>query len=195
MIVGAILVCEVLFWLFLAAGLAARYLLRRPRLGLVLLLGSPAADLALLALTAVDLRRGGVPTQAHALAAVYLGFTVGFGHSVVHWADQHVAHRLAGGPPVTRPRRLGRRRAEHEWREFGKAAVAWAVCTGLLLGMTLLAHDLDRARVLLGYAGMSTVVLAIWFLTGPVPASVRARSGHAADGSDDEARDEVGTRP
>jgi hypothetical protein len=36
-----------------------RYLLRRPRLGMALLVATPLIDLALLAATTIDLRRGG----------------------------------------------------------------------------------------------------------------------------------------
>jgi Bacterial regulatory proteins, luxR family len=38
---------EVLFWVFLAAGLAVRYLMRRPRLSAALLIGVPLIDLLL----------------------------------------------------------------------------------------------------------------------------------------------------
>ncbi len=41
MIYTGILICEVGFWVFVGAGLLARYLLGRPRLGVLLLLGSP----------------------------------------------------------------------------------------------------------------------------------------------------------
>ncbi len=174
MIASAIVATEVAFWVFLAGGLAARYLLHRPVLGLVLLLGSPAADVALLVLSAADLHRGAAPGQAHALAATYLGFSVAFGHDVVRRADRWFAHRFAGGPPVTKPRRTRGQRAEHEWREFRKAALAWAVTSVLLLVMAVLNGDLRGAQPLLSYAGMLTVVLTIWFVSGPLPATVAA---------------------
>jgi hypothetical protein len=82
-IVAGIVACEIAFWLFLVAGLAVRYLLRRPRLSRYLLLGSPVADLGLLVLSATDLARGVTATQAHALAAAYISFTVVFGPSVI----------------------------------------------------------------------------------------------------------------
>ncbi len=176
-IVSAIVAAEVAFWVFLAGGLAARYLLRRPRLGLALLLGSPAADLALLLLSATDLHRGALPTQAHALAAAYLGFSVAFGHSVVRWADRWFDHRFAGGPALTKPRRTRGERAAHEGREFRKAALAWAVSVALLLGMTVLVGDVGQAQPLLAFAGTLTLVLVIWFVTGPLPAGIAARSG------------------
>jgi hypothetical protein len=174
MITAAIVFAEAAFWLFLAAGLVTRYVFRRPRLGMVFLLGSPAADVALLLLTAVDLQRGGTPTQAHALAAAYLGFTVAFGHDVVRWADQRFARWIAGGPPAAKPRRTAAERVRHEWREFGKAGVFWAVSILLLLALSALVGDIEQARPLLGYVGVLSVVLGIWFVAGPVATSVGA---------------------
>ncbi|MGH8824481.1 MAG: hypothetical protein ACRDVN_08395 [Jiangellaceae bacterium] len=199
MIVTAILIAEVAFWVFLVAGLAARYVLRRHGLGLVLLLGSPAADLALLALTAADLQRGAAPTQAHALAAMYLGFTVAFGHDVVRWVDQRFAHRYADAPAVAKPHRTGGQRAQHEWREFRKAALAWAVAVGLLLAMSAPTGDVERALPMLGSVGMLTLVLGIWFVAGPVATSIAAARtpSHPAHQAGDRPRDlaRVGTRP
>ncbi len=178
MIIGAILVCEVAFWVFLVAGLATRYLAGRARLGAALLLGSPLADLGLLALTAVDLHRGAPATQAHALAAIYVACTVAFGRSLVDWADRRFAHRFAGGPRPARRPRSGAARVAHEWREFGRAALAWGVSGVLLGGLSLLAGDPGRARVLLSYVVVLSLVLVVWFATGPVPAVASARRRH-----------------
>lgn len=183
MVLGAIVVCEVAFWVFLAAGLTARYVLRRPALGLALLLGSPLADLALLALTAVDLRQGAIATQAHALAALYLGFTVAFGHATVAWADRWFSYRFAGGPRPAKPRRTGRERVAYEWQLFRRAALAWAVTAAFLLGLTAVTADIERAQALLSYLGVVTTVLVIWFLTGPVPAIAAGRRPSSAVGA------------
>ena len=174
MIYTGILICEVGFWVFVGAGLLARYLLGRPRLGVLLLLGSPLTDLALLTLTAMHLHSGAAPTQAHALAAAYLGVTLAFGHSLVRWADQRVAHRLGSGPPPARPRSVGRDKARYEWREFGKAGIAWLVSCLILVGLAGVAGGGAESQVLLGNAGMFTVVLVIWFATGPAPATIGA---------------------
>jgi hypothetical protein len=170
----AIGACEVAFWVFLVAGLGARYVLRRPRLGLVLLLGAPAADAALLALTAADLHRGAPATQAHALAAVYLGFSVAFGHDVVAAADRWAARRVGDRQAeVSRPRSPAER-AAHEWREFAKAALAWAITVATLLGLTALAGGPGEADPLLGYVVTVSIVLVVWFAVGPVPAGLSA---------------------
>ncbi|SER31191.1 hypothetical protein SAMN04487983_101492 [Streptomyces sp. yr375] len=132
MIVGLIIACEVAFWVLLAAGLAFRYVFRMPRLGLALLLCEPLLEIVLFAVTAIDLRNGAEPDWRHGLAAVYLGFTVGFGHSTLRWADARVAHRFAGGPPPVRPPKYGTARAVHEWRVAGRWTVAALVALGLL---------------------------------------------------------------
>lgn len=164
MLVLVIVGCEVGFWLVLGAGLVARYPLRLPRLGAALLVCVPLVDLVLLAATVLDLRRGAVAGWTHGLAAAYIGFSVAFGHSMVGWADTRFAHRFAGGPPPVRPPRYGRARTRHEWREFGRAALAWAVSCALLLAAIVAVGDADRTAALTGWLWRLSTVLAIWAL-------------------------------
>lgn len=174
MIVAAILVCEVGFWVVLVAGLLTRYVLHRPRLGAALLVCVPLVDLALLAFTVLDLRRGAEPEFAHGLAAVYLGFSVVFGHSLVRWADVRVAHRWAGGPPPEpKPRSGTRERARREWGEFGRACAAAALSTVLLLAAIALVGDADTAQ-LWSWITRLGVVLLVWLVTAPLWESGRA---------------------
>jgi hypothetical protein len=163
-IAAAIVAAEVGFWVLLAAGLGARYLLRRPRLGAGLLIAVPLVDVFLLAVTVVDLRGGATAGGAHGLAAVYIGVSVAFGHRMVRWADARVAHRFAGGPPPPARPKHGRARTLHEWREFGKAALAWAIATGLLLAAILIVGDAARTEALQWWIVRLTAVLAIWSL-------------------------------
>ncbi|MER5768843.1 hypothetical protein [Streptomyces sp. NPDC001985] len=132
MIVTLIIICEVGFWVLLAAGLAVRYLLRMPRLGAALLLCEPLLEVVLLIATAIDLRNGAEPNWTHGLAALYIGFTVGHGHRTVKWLDGHAAHRFGGAPPPVKPPRYGRARGIHEMRIWGGTLVAAAVATVLL---------------------------------------------------------------
>ncbi|MGW3341632.1 hypothetical protein ACWDCL_29645 [Streptomyces sp. NPDC001009] len=132
MIVGLIIACEVAFWMLLAAGLGFRYGLRMPRTGLALLLCEPLLELVLFTVTVIDLRNGAEPDWRHGLAAVYIGFTVGLGHSTVKWADARIAHRFAGGPPPVKPPKYGRARALHEWKAAGRWILASAVALVLL---------------------------------------------------------------
>ncbi|MFD5327475.1 hypothetical protein [Streptomyces sp. NPDC127092] len=136
MIVTLIVICEVGFWVLLAAGLAARYLLKMPRTGLALLLCEPLLEVVLLVVTAVDLKNGADPSWKHGLAALYIGYTVGHGHRTVKWLDGHAAHRLGGGPRPPKPPQYGMARARHEGRVWLGTLVGGAVATGLLLAAT-----------------------------------------------------------
>lgn len=131
MIVTLIIVCEIGFWVLLAAGLGARYLLRMPRTGLALLLCEPLLEAVLLVVTALDLKNGADPDRTHGLAALYIGYTVGHGHRTVKWLDGHAAHRLDGRPLPVAPR-YGTARAAHEGKVWLGTVVAAAVATGLL---------------------------------------------------------------
>lgn len=164
MLVVIIVACEIGFWVVLGAGLTARYLLGRRRLGAALLVCVPLVDLALLAATVIDLRRGASADFSHGLAAAYLGFSVAFGHSLIHWADARFAHRFAGGPPPPRAPRYGSARARHEWREFAKALLAWAISCSLLLAAIALVSDADRTRALVGWLERLTLVVVVWSL-------------------------------
>ena len=159
-----IIAAEIAFWLVLAAGLATRYLLRRPRLGAVLLVATPVIDLALLVATVIDLRDSAEASAAHGLAAAYIGVSIAFGPSMIRWADERFAHRFAGGPEPWRPPKHGRARTRHEWREFGKAALAWSITVGLLLAGIALVGDADRSEGLTAWIACLTLVLAIWSL-------------------------------
>ncbi|MER7412550.1 hypothetical protein [Streptomyces cacaoi] len=132
MVVTLIVLCEVGFWVLLAAGLGLRYLLRMPRTGAAVLLAEPMLELILLVVTAVDLKHGAEPDWKHGLAAVYIGFTATHGHYMIKWADGHAAHRLRGAPRPAKPPRYGMARAAHEWRMTARAVGAGAVAAVLL---------------------------------------------------------------
>jgi hypothetical protein len=175
MIFAAIVLCEIGFWVVLAAGLAARYLLRRRRLGAVLLAGVPLVDLALLVFTVIDLRSGGRAETVHGLAAVYLGTSIAFGPSLVRWADVRFAHRFAGGPaPAPAPRGGSWARATKEWRDFGRACLAGAISAVLLLGAIALVGDRADTGPLWAWLPKIGIVLAVWLVGWPVVETARA---------------------
>jgi hypothetical protein len=131
-VVTLIIACEVGFWVLLVAGLALRYLARMPRTGAAVLLMEPLLELTLLAVTAIDLRNGATADWKHGLAAVYIGYTVAYGHYTIAWADGHFAHRFAGGPPPVKPPRYGLARAGHEGKLWLRTVLMAVVATGLL---------------------------------------------------------------
>ncbi|MFJ6481553.1 MULTISPECIES: hypothetical protein [unclassified Streptomyces] len=131
MIVALIIACEVGFWVLLAAGLALRYLAKMPGLGAAVLLCEPLMELILLVVTTVDLKNGAEPDWKHGVAALYIGYTVAYGHYTIKWLDGHAAYRLAGGPkPVGAG--YGKARAVHEWKLWARTVLGAAVALGLL---------------------------------------------------------------
>ncbi|MFG3103325.1 hypothetical protein ACGFZL_22770 [Streptomyces sp. NPDC048182] len=172
MIVTLVVVCEVGFWVLLAAGLAVRYLLRMRRTGLALLLCEPLLEVVLLVATAVDLRDGAEPSWEHGLAALYIGFTVGHGHRTVRWLDGHAAHRLGGAAEPAGPPRYGMARARYEGRVWLGTLTAAAVATALLRAAIWYVDDPSRTGSLetwqatawraAGIHGLIALTYAIW---------------------------------
>ncbi|GAA2344370.1 hypothetical protein [Dactylosporangium salmoneum] len=168
MLIAWIAGCEIAFWVLLVAGLLARYPLRRPRAGAVLLAATPVVDVALLVAAALDLRGGGEAGRPHALAAVFLGFSVAFGPSMIRWADARFAHRFAGGPPPRKVPKRGVGRVRYEWREWGKAVLAAAIAAALLQAGRWWIGDPARTEALQGMTQLLGVVLAVWLIGWPV---------------------------
>ncbi|ATE53815.1 hypothetical protein [Actinosynnema pretiosum] len=172
-LVLVIVACEVGFWVVLAAGLLLRYAFGLRRAGAVLLACVPLVDLVLLATAVLDLARGGQATGAHGLAALYLGVSVAFGHSMLRWADQRFAHWFAGGPPPVTPPKDGPERAAHEWREWGRAVLAGIIAAAVIGLLALVAGGLDRVAPLLDSLRLVALVCGVWLVTGPVWCSAK----------------------
>ncbi|MDX2938037.1 hypothetical protein [Streptomyces ipomoeae] len=153
MIVALIIACEVGFWVLLALALAVRYLLKWRRTSVVLLLCEPMLELVLFVVTAIDLKNGAEPGWEHGLAALYIGFTVGYGHYTIHWLDGHAAHRLGGGPRPPAPPKYGRARARHEGKLWLRTVLATAVALALLQGAVWYVGDDGDVESLRSFQG------------------------------------------
>ncbi|MDX3570342.1 hypothetical protein [Streptomyces sp. ID05-47C] len=164
MIVWLIAACEIGFWVLLALGLAVRYLLRWRRTSVVLLLCEPVLELVLFVVTAVDLRNGAEPGWEHGLAALYIGYTVAFGHYTIRWLDGHAAHRLGGAPPPPRPPRYGRARALHEAKLWLRALFGGAVAVALLQCAVWYVGDSGDVSSLRSFQGTALRVVGIYGL-------------------------------
>lgn len=171
-LLGLIALCEIGFWVLLAAGLIARYPLRLRRTGAALLVATPVVDLILLVAAVLDIRRGGEAGVAHGLGAAYLGFSVAFGHSVIRWADQWFAYRFADGPRPVKPPKRGPIRLRHELREWGKCVVACGIGVAVLALLSFVVGSPERTTAL--WSGWDAWipklggVAAIWFVAGPL---------------------------
>ncbi|MEU9121878.1 hypothetical protein AB0C96_18805 [Streptomyces sp. NPDC048506] len=161
MVVTLIIACEVGFWVLLAAGLGLRYLARMPRTGAAVLLMEPVLELVLLIVTAIDLKNGASADWKHGLAALYIGYTVAYGHYTITWVDGHFSHRFAGGPPPVKPPRYGMARAKHEGMLWLRTVLWVAVSAALLqIAIWYVGDDGDTAS-LRGWQGTSLKILII----------------------------------
>lgn len=175
---------EIAFWVFLAAGLAARYVLRLRRASTVLLLCVPLVDVVLVVACLADVATGAPPGPVHGMAALYLGVTVAFGHSLVRWADVRFAHRVAGGPPPEPKPRGGPARTRREWREWTKMLITAAITAAVTASIALVAGAGVPPPVewpadpLWSWPARAAIVALIWFAVGPLWATI-------APGTDD----------
>lgn len=159
MILVAIAVCEIAFWVVLLAGLGIRYLLHRPRLGAALLFAAPVIDAFLLVLVAADLLGGGVASWQHGVAALYIGISVAYGPRMVAWTDARFAFRFADGPA---PERLtGADYTRKCWRDVVLTLVMAAVSGSILGLLILLVGDPARTAALSGSFGVLFFLVAI----------------------------------
>ena len=161
MLVALIVAAEVGCWLLLVSGLAARYVVRRPRLGVVLLAATPVVDLALLAATTIDLRRGGEAAFPHALAPSTPGPR---SPGASGWsAGPTLGSRTASAVS----RRQHARRAGAASRPLTSAASGFAV------------SRLGNGYGLLNVAALWAVILAVDFVIS-FTCTLRPRVGHRA---------------
>lgn len=156
-----IIICEISFWLFVLLGLFSRYVLGKNKVGAALLLATPIIDLLLVIFTIADINKGSEITVFHGLAAVYLGVTIAFGHSMIKWMDAHFSYRFAAGEkPV---KKYGRAHAKQEITGWLRHLVAFAIGAALLYTMTIFIPKED-ANTLLRLIQIWSVVLGIDFL-------------------------------
>lgn len=183
-IVIGIIACEIGFWVVLGLGLAARYLLRLRRTSTVLLLCVPILDVALLSLIAWDLlANDAVADFSHGLGAVYLGFTIAFGHQIITRVDAWFAHRFADGPEPWRPPKTGPAYVRYEWQQWARMLLCAVIATAVLGGITQLVGDADRTAELLGWIARVWLVTGIWLLGWPVWATAK-HAGSPAETAD-----------
>ncbi|MDR1117874.1 MAG: hypothetical protein LBL01_01070 [Bifidobacteriaceae bacterium] len=179
MIVALIIGCEIGFWVLIAAGLVARYLLGAKKLGAVLLALSPVVDLALLVATAIDLRGGGEPGAAHGLAALYVGLSVAHGHAMIRWADARAAYWSKRGPKPKTP--YGAEYTAICWKGFARTVLGCLVAWGLIVALGHFAGNQEATEALGAWVGTLKMIAVIdggWALSYTVwprkPAKVNA---------------------
>ena len=158
-----IIACEIGFWIFVAAGLTARYILKKKSLGGFLLLCTPLIDLILIAATTIDLHSGTEATIFHGIAAIYIGVTVAYGKPMIQWADERFAFKFGNGPKPEKPAKYGKEHARRERNGWYRHLLAWIIGLVLLMAMILFIDNPQQTESLKGLAGIWTLVLAIDF--------------------------------
>lgn len=158
-----IVACEIMFWIVIVLGLVTRYVFNRKKLGLFLIALTPVIDLILLIITSVDLYRGVTATVAHGIAAVYIGISIGFGKSMIDWADKRFLYyvKKKGAKPVTLS---GMDYAWQYLKGFGKHILSFLIGSGLIVMIIYLIQDTTRTEVLFDVIKLWTLVLGIDFL-------------------------------
>lgn len=132
-----IVACEIGFWVFIITGLLFRYILKKPKISIFFLAGTPVLDLVLLIATAYDLRRGAVASFMHGLAAIYLAVSVVYGRSMVRWADKQFAYRFAGGEKPVKVQKYGAEHAKEERKGWYLHALTWLIGCAIMAAMVL----------------------------------------------------------
>ncbi|WP_235857692.1 hypothetical protein [Paenibacillus albiflavus] len=160
MIISLIIACEVAFWIVIALGLICRYMLNRDKLGVFFLALTPVVDLILLVATSIDLYNGATATTAHGIAAVYIGVSIGFGKSMINWADEKFRYYVLkqGDKPA---RKYGIEHAMHYMKSFIRHIAAFVIGAGLLLAMIYFIDNPTRTEALLGILKIWSVALGV----------------------------------
>jgi hypothetical protein len=162
MVLALVIACEIGFWVAIVSGLAARYVLAARRLGAALLASAPLVDVVLLAAVALHLAGGATASWHHGLAALYIGFSVTYGHRMIAWADARFAHRFAGGQA---PAKLtGWRYTEQCWSDVIRTLGAVAIAAGILALITEWVSHPARTQALTQWYGVLGIILAIEFI-------------------------------
>jgi len=162
-IVWLIIACEIGFWVFVILGLFTRYILNKQKIGMILLAMSPVVDFILLIATSYDLYRGATATIAHGLAAVYIGVSIGFGKSMIQWADDRFKYYVTktGEKPV---KLYGLAYAKHHFKGWIRHVISYLIGGGMIGIIYLLVNDFERTEAMIRIIGIWTIVIIVDFL-------------------------------
>lgn len=158
----------------LGLGLLVRFVFKKNQLSKLILLCVPLLDLALLIATTIDLSSGKPAEFVHGLAAVYLGFTIVYGHSIIQWADRYVAFKFYAGENP-RNTSYGWAYAKYEWLQWCKGVLACAIAALLISAAILYIDDPQKTEALQQWYAQLAGILFIWFLGWPLAYSVFQR--------------------
>ena len=166
----AIIIAEILFWVFLLGGLLSRYGLGWKKFGLALLILTPVVDLVLIALTYSDLASGESSSFFHGLSAYYVGFSLVFGHDVISSLDEKFQQRFGNSSDAgTATRKASDDPYQEQLRLWKKS---WIACllAFILLGIGIVIVGLAGAFWLMYWAVALVSIPLVWWSIGPARA-------------------------
>ncbi|MFD2044289.1 hypothetical protein ACFSTA_10385 [Ornithinibacillus salinisoli] len=163
MIGWLIIACEIGFWVFVLAGLVARYIFQKNKLGAILLICTPLVDVLLLVATVVDLKDGAVATTVHGIAAIYIGVSVAFGHRMIKWADEQFSYRFSDGEKPDKRKKYGKAYAKQEREGWYRHLLSWIIGGTVLIGIILFINNSSQTEVLQRMLQLWSLVLVIDF--------------------------------
>lgn len=164
MILIAIVVAEVLFWILLLSGLLTRYALKAPRIGAALLIATPIVDLVLLALTYIDLSSGKSSNFIHGLSALYIGYSIALGPTIIRALDVRFARRF--GTHENNTNGPNNRTAESAMTTWKRAC--WAsLISVVLLTVGIAITSLQGAFWLIYWIIVALFIVVLWWFIGP----------------------------
>ncbi|RUL52036.1 hypothetical protein [Lysinibacillus antri] len=121
-----IIAAEITFWIVIIAGLFARYIMKWKKTSILLLLLTPLIDLALIALTVVDLKNGAIATTAHGISVIYIGVSIAYGKTMIAWADEKFQTWILKRPS-TKQTLFGIEKGKHELKMWLRHLVSFAI--------------------------------------------------------------------
>lgn len=164
MLLIAILVAEVLFWVLLLAGLFTRYALKAPRVGAALLIATPVVDLVFLALVYIDLSNGGSPNFAHGLSAVYIGYSIALGPTIIKSLDRRFQRHFGNGRShASDVPSQNYRDALATWKRSCLAALI-SIC---LLVIGIFIAGFEASFWLIYWLIVTVSIVVLWWYIGP----------------------------
>jgi uncharacterized membrane protein YraQ (UPF0718 family) len=158
-----IVLAEILFWFCIIVGLITRYIFKKEKVSIWLLGSTPLIDLLLLLFTVFDLKNGEQASMVHALAAIYIGVSIGFGKQMINWADIKFKFYVLKIDERT-GKLYGIERGKKEIEGFFRHVLAYAIGAGILAGMHYFLKDSTDTEVLMGTLRTWSLVLGIDFL-------------------------------
>ncbi|MEH7503750.1 2TM domain-containing protein [Neobacillus drentensis] len=164
MIGWLIIACEIGFWVFVLAGLLARYIFKKKKIGTLLLICTPIVDIILLIATVNNLKNGAVATTVHGISAIYIGVSVVFGHRMIKWADENFAYRFANGEKPIKKKKYGREHAKQERSGWYRHFVSWLIGGSILAVIILFINNPSQTKALLDTLELWSFILVIDFI-------------------------------